>query len=284
MRYTIQDFNKEFPDNDSCLQYLFNQRFSGAVCPSCGKAGNYHRQVNTSHFVCSCGKHQLSPKKDTIFENSSTDLYKWFFAIFLFSNSKNGVSAKELQRQLGVTYKCAWRIAKQIRSLFSEDKEPFDGTVEVDETYIGGKAKGKRGRGSDKKTPVVGLVEREGSVRAVVTENVKSSTVMPLIKDNVKKGSVVMTDEFVVYKAVPKAGYNHHTVNHKSKEYVNGVKHTNTIEGFWSQLKRSVNGTYHAVSPKYLQTYVDEFAYRYNQRKSENPLFLYVIQQIAKLS
>jgi transposase len=193
MRYTIQDFNREFPDNDSCLQYLFNQRFSNAVCPSYGKAGNYHRQANTSHFVCSCGKHQTSPKKDTIFENSSSDLYKWFFAIFLFSNSKNGVSAKELQRQLGVTYKCAWRIAKQIRSLFSENTEPFNGTVEVDETYIGGRAKGKRGRGSDKKTPVVGLVEREGSVRAVVTENVKSSTVMPLIKDNVKKGSVVMT-------------------------------------------------------------------------------------------
>ena len=280
MGYTIQDFNKEFPDNDSCLQYLFNQRFSSAVCPSCNKAGNYHRQANTSHYVCSCGKHQISPKKDTIFENSSTDLYKWFFAIFLFSNSKNGVSAKELQRQLGVTYKCAWRIAKQIRSLFSEDTEPFDGTVEVDETYIGGKAKGKRGRGSDKKTPVIGLVEREGSVRAVVTENVKSSTVMPLIKDNVKKGSVVMTDEFVVYQSLTSSGYEHGTVNHGSKQYVEGIKHTNTIEGFWSQLKRSVNGTYHAVSPKYLQTYVDEFAYRYNQRKSESPLFLGLVEKL----
>ena len=280
MRYTIQDFNKEFPDNDSCLQYLFNQRFSNAVCPSCNKAGNYHRQANTSHFVCSCGKHQISPKKDTIFENSSTDLYKWFFAIFLFSNSKNGVSAKELQRQLGVTYKCAWRIAKQIRSLFSEDTEPFDGTVEVDETYIGGRAKGKRGRGSDKKTPVVGLVEREGSVRAVVTENVKSSTVMPLIKDNVKKGSMIMTDEFVIYQSLTSSGYEHQTVNHGSRQYVEGIKHTNTIEGFWSQLKRSVNGTYHAVSPKYLQTYVDEFAYRYNQRKSESPLFLGLVEKL----
>jgi transposase-like protein len=280
MRYTIQDFNKEFPDNDSCLQYLFNQRFSKAVCPSCNKAGNYHRQANSSHYVCSCGKHQISPKKDTIFENSITDLYKWFFAIFLFSNSKNGVSAKELQRQLGVTYKCAWRIAKQIRSLFSEDTEPFDGTVEVDETYIGGRAKGKRGRGSDKKTPVVGLVEREGSVRAVVTENVKSSTVMPLIKDNVKKGSMIMTDEFVIYQSLTSSGYEHQTVNHGSKQYVEGIKHTNTIEGFWSQLKRSVNGTYHAVSPKYLQTYVDEFAYRYNQRKSESPLFLGLVEKL----
>lgn len=280
MKYTIQDFNRDFPDNDSCLQYLFNQRFSGVVCPSCGNAGRYHRQANTSHYVCSCGKHQISPKKDTIFENSSTDLYKWFFAIFLFSNSKNGVSAKELQRQLGVTYKCAWRIAKQIRSLFSEDTEPFNGTVEVDETYIGGKSKGKRGRGSDKKTPVVGLVEREGSVRAVVTENVKSSTVMPLIKGNVKKGSVIMTDEFVVYQSLTSSGYEHKTVNHGSKEYVNGVKHTNTIEGFWSQLKRSVNGTYHAVSPKYLQTYVDEFSYRYNQRNSENPLFLGLVEKL----
>ena len=280
MRYTIQDFNREFPDNDSCLQYLLNQRFSNAVCPSCNRAGNYHRQVNSSHYVCSCGKHQISPKKDTIFENSSTDLYKWFFAIFLFSNSKNGVSAKELQRQLGVTYKCAWRIAKQIRSLFSEDAEPFDGTVEVDETYIGGRAKGKRGRGSDKKTPLVGLVKREGSVRAVVTENVKSSTVMPLIKDNVKKGSMIMTDEFVIYQSLTNSGYEHQTVNHVPKQYVEGIKHTNTIEGFWSQLKRSVNGTYHAVSPKSLQTYVDEFAYRYNQRKSGSPLFLGLVEKL----
>ncbi len=126
----------------------------------------------------------------------------------------------------------------------------------------------------------MGLVEREGSVRAVVTENVKSSTVMPLIKDNVKKGSMIMTDEFVIYQSLTSSGYEHQTVNHGSKQYVEGIKHTNTIEGFWSQLKRSVNGTYHAVSPKYLQTYVDEFAYRYNQRKSESPLFLGLVEKL----
>lgn len=151
----IQQFNKDFPDNTTCLMWLFTKRFGTPICPKCKMVNKYYRQGNTSHFICACGQHQLSPKKDTIFEKSDTDLYKWFYALFLFANSKNGVSAKELQRQLGCTYKCAWRIGTQIRKLFDEYNIPLSNTVELDETYVGGKGENNlRGRGSENKTPV----------------------------------------------------------------------------------------------------------------------------------
>ncbi|MGH7141689.1 MAG: IS1595 family transposase [Minisyncoccia bacterium] len=225
-------------------------------------------QEKTSHFVCVCGQHQLSPKKDTIFEKSDTDLYKWFFALYLFSVSKNGVSAKELQRHLKVTYKTAWRIGNQIRKLFAEYNLTLSGEVEADETYIGGKGgNNKRGRGAEKKTAVFGMVQRKGSIKAEVVANVKAKTLLAKIENTVKKESVLMTDEFKSYNRVKKLGYGHMRVKHSSKQYVSGRAHTNTTEGFWSQLKRSINGTYHAVSPKHLQTYVDEFSWRYNRRE-----------------
>lgn len=276
----VIDFNKQFPNNETCLQYLFDKRFKNEKCPVCNKAGKYTRQRGTSQYVCSCGKHQLSPKAGTIFEKSRTDLYKWFFAIYLFSVSKNGVSAKELQRQLGVTYKCAWRMAKQIRSLFSDDIT-LGGTVEADETYIGGKAKNKRGRGAENKTPVFGMVERKGNVKAVVVPNVKSKTVLPILTNTVEKGTHMMTDEYRIYNRVQRLGFMHSRIQHGVKEYVRGIVHTNTIEGFWSQLKRSLDGTYHAVSPKYLQNYVDEFSWRYNHRSVKN-LFDVLISGVYK--
>jgi transposase len=161
----------------------------------------------------------------------------------LFSASKNGVSAKELERQLGVTYKCAWRMAKQIRSLMEQDSDPLTGTVEVDETYVGGRKKGVAGRGAKGKTSIVGLVERGGDVKAYATENVNSTTLTGLVYDHVQRDAKVMTDEFGGYTYV-----NLHnepqTVAHGKKQYVRENVHTNTIEGFWSQLKRSVRGTY----------------------------------------
>lgn len=192
----------------------------------------------------------------------------------------------ELQRHLGVTYKTAWRMAKQIRTLFADqdiDNEPLNNILEADETYVGGKRKGRRGRGAAGKTPVIGVVERDGEVKAIVAHDTKMKTVMPFIMENVEPGTQMMTDEYNVYSRMSLNGYKHDTVNHGSGEYVRGDVHTNTIEGFWSQLKRSINGTYHSVSPKYLQSYVDEFAYRYNCRHSENHLFSSLIPTAAKL-
>ncbi|MDP8233916.1 MAG: IS1595 family transposase [Candidatus Saelkia tenebricola] len=268
MKYTIKNFQKEFPNDDVCLDHLFAQRFEHLA-----DFNKYYRVSNRKCYAHSETGEQIHPLAGTIFHKSSTKLTLWFYAIFLFSQSKNGISAKELERHLGVTYKCAWRMAKQIRELMQQKPSMFTGTVEADETYVGGKGKNnKRGRGAENKTPVVGIVERGGSVVAKATTNVKASTVMPLIRENVKIGANLMTDEYNIYN---KAGleYNHQTIQHGAKEYVRGDVHTNTIEGFWSQLKRSIDGTFHSVSPKYLQAYVNEFAFRYNHRNSSLHLF-----------
>lgn len=274
MKYTITDFNKEYPDEETCLDKVFQNRYGQLkTCPDCQKETNFYRVTKRKCFSCqNCG-FQVHPLADTIFHKSSTPLKLWFFAIFLFSTAKNGVSAKELERHLGVTYKTAWRMAKQIRELMEDEPSMFGGTVEADETYVGGKGKNnKRGRGAENKTAVFGVVEREGSVVAKAVSNCKASTVMPLIRENVAIGANLMTDEF---KSYGKAGleFNHQTVKHGAKEFVRGDVHTNTIEGFWSQLKRSIDGTFRSVSPKHLQSYVNEFAWRYNNRDAELPMF-----------
>lgn len=218
-------------------------------------------------YVTATGK-QYHPLHGTIFEKSSTKLTLWFYAIYLFSVSKNGVSAKELQRQLGVTYKCAWRMARSIRSLMESDSDPLSGTIEADETFIGGRTREYKGRFGNK-VSVLGLVERKGRVRAVVAPR-ETHLVLNHILKNVEKGSEIFSDQFGVYKKIVKLGYGHDSINHKMKEYGRGEVHTNTIEGFWSQLKRSLRGTYGgAISSQHLQLYVDEFSFRYRLSSSE---------------
>lgn len=276
MKYTIKNFQKEFPNDDVCLEHIFAQRFGDI--PDFNK---YYRVKKRKCYAHSETGEQIHPLAGTIFHKSSTKLTDWFSAIYLMSQSKNGVSGKELERHLGVTYKTAWRIAKQIRQLMIQSPSMLSGTVEADETYIGGKGgNNKRGRGAEKKTPVIGLVERKGEVRATAVKNVKASTIMPLIRQNVEIGTNVMTDTFPSYNKVESNGYNHGKVNHGAKQFTIGNIHTNTIEGFWSQLKRSIDGTFHQVSPKYLQTYVDEFAFRYNHRFSPVHLFEILMNRI----
>ncbi len=202
------------------------------------------------------------------------------------STSKNGVAAKEIQRQIGVTYKTAWRMMRQIRKLIdSVDSNKLGGTVEIDETYIGGKHEGKRGRGAEGKSIVFGMVEREGELKAEVVENTKAKTLIPLIQENIEKETHIMSDEFPSYDKIASYGFSHDVVKHAIKEYVRGNIHTNTIDGFWSQLKRSIDGTYHSVSPQHLPLYVDEFAWRYCHRTSSVPLFELLLQKVAvKLS
>lgn len=266
MKYTIKHLRAEFGTDSKCLQFVFDNRYGkDFTCPQCKQVGKFYQIEGRKRFDCVCG-FTTSPLAGTIFHKSSTPLTLWFHAIFLFASSRNGVSAKELERQLGVTYKCAWRMAKQIRKLFRDSGDPMGGIVEVDETYIGGQKKGKRGRGAESKTPVFGIVERQGGAKAQVVENIKIKTIQPIINESVVRGATVMSDEFNIYNRVKDNGYNHHTIQHGIGQYVNGIIHSNSIEGFWSQLKRSLSGTHHAVSPKHLQSYVDEFVYRYNHR------------------
>jgi transposase len=280
MKYTINNFNQDFPDEDACFEFIFNQRYGKDYeCPNCHKT-EFYRVKNRKAYACSCG-YQLNPLSGTIFHKSPTNLKNWFYAIFLMSASKNGVSAKELERQLGVTYKTAWRIQHQVRKLMRSERSMLSGTVEIDDCYIGGKRKGKRGRGAEDKGKVFGMVERKGEVKANVVENLKAKTVMPLIQESIEEKSRIMSDEFPPYYKVEKHGFEHEVIKHKIKEYVRGEVHTNTIEGFWSQLKRSIDGTYHSVSLKHLQKYVDEFSWRYNHRSSDVPFFDLLIRRVV---
>src|SRR3989338_317031 len=282
MKYTIKDFKTEFPTDNACLEYVFDRKYGkDFICPKCSKTG-FYRVKNRKCYACAWCAYQIHPLANSIFHKSSTKLTDWFFALYKFSNSKNGVSAKELERDLGCTYKTAWRIAKHIRLLMNDD-EKLKGTIEADETYMGGVQKGGRGRSvSGNKIPVVGMVQRKGGVRTRVVPDVLKIRLTSAIRANVETGSSLMTDEFKSYKGIKDWGYKHHVINH-SKTYVRGKRgniHTNSVEGFWSQLKRSINGTYHSVSPRYLQNYCDEFSYRYSRRASETPLFHHLLGEI----
>lgn len=282
MRYTFAQFKAEYPDDKACLEAVLENRY-GNTCPRCGVIGvKFHPITGRKGFVCSeCDKH-IYPLAETIFRKSETSLWNWFYAIYLFSTAKNGVSAKELERHLGVSYKTAWRMAKQIRLLMQQDADMLSGTIEVDGTAFGGRAYWNKNY-KENKTSVIGAVERHGIARAVVLPET-ASTVLPFIRNNVKGDSVVHTDESRVYHRV-KREFKHEFVRHSEKEYVKEGVHTNTIEGFWGQMKRSINGTYHCVSPKYLQSYVNEFVFRYNYRDvAVCPLLLEQVGKLGRLS
>ncbi len=280
MKYTIKSFQKEFPDDDTCLEYIFESRYDDLECLKCRRTGMFYRVRGRKAYACSCG-YQFNPLVGTIFEKSSTELGLWFFAIYLFSQSKQGVSAKELQRQLGITYKTAWRMGHKIRSLMKQTPSKRIGTFEMDETYFGGKMKGGRGRSVKQKTPVFGILERESDVYAVAVPNVQRLTLSEHIFKVCGRDSSIMTDEFNVYHDLSPR-YLHDTVEHGIGEYVRGSVHTNGIEGFWSQVKRFIKSTYASVSKKYLQAYLDEIVWRYNRRRAAEPLFSLLLREAVK--
>lgn len=175
-------------------------------------------------------------------------------------------------------------MCKEIRDVLSEDFDMFTGEVEVDESYFGGKRRGTRGRGAEGKTAVFGMVQRGGKLEARTVKNVKRNTIMPIVDANIEKGTQVYSDEFNVYQTLPSMGYKHDTVPHAEKVYVMGNAHTNTIEGFWSQAKNGIRGVYHAVSAKYLQNYLDEYAFRYNHRDDVIPMFLTFLSRTILVS
>jgi transposase-like protein len=288
-KYTIKEFHADFPDDRACLDFIFKTRWpDGGKC-KCGKTDCFYPVQGRRAYACSwCGA-QIYPTAGTIFHKSETSLKSWFFAMFLMSSSKNGVAAKELERQLGVTYKTAHRMGHKIRELMQSGGGMMSGVVEADETFIGGLSKnmhkGKRkvqGTGGVGKTPVIGVLERGRNVQAKVVTDITSQTLLPNIMENVKKGSTICTDEWCSYNSLRRAGYKHLRVSHGIREFVRKNVHTNSIEGFWSQLKRSINGTFHHVSRQHLQSYVNEFVYRYNLRGSEQPIFHDLSAKVAE--
>ena len=275
---TFYEFQKMYPNDEACLHQIMIERYGGTEldCPKCSAFGKFYRMTKDRGYVCQHCGHHFFPCVGTPMERSRTPLHKWFYAIFLFTSSRHGVAAKELQRQLGVTYKTAWRMAHEIRKYMArvDGEIPLGGVVEADETYVGGRTTGgKRGRGAPNKTVVFGMLERDGDVMANVVPNVQKKTLQPIIKENVAENSTIHTDELKSYNGLSKAGFDHETVNHGAGEYVDGDCHVNGLEGFWARLKLSIRGTHVHVSAKHLQKYVKEFEYHYNRRKRPASMF-----------
>ncbi|HZT78254.1 MAG TPA: IS1595 family transposase [Vicinamibacterales bacterium] len=293
-QFSLMEFMQQFPNDEACLEFLWRSRYAPdgthAHCPKCDQTREFrryeHSQQRQAWTCVACGKH-LAPTADTIFHKSSTSLHLWFYAMYLMASTRCGISAKQLERELGVTYKTAYRMGQLIRKhLMVQDAEPFKGgqPVEVDESYVGGKQRwigsGRPGVDSNK-TPVLGMVQRKGRVMAMTVPNVKRATVMPLVQERILPRSTVYTDYYHIYRTLPHMGYSHARINHSEKIYVSGDVHTNTIEGFWSLVKRGLDGVFHGVSKKHLQGYLNEYAWRYNHRHEPHAHFQQLLLRAA---
>lgn len=265
-----------FSDAKTCKEYLEKVRWNGQItCPHC----NFSKKIyimKGRRFKCSSCSEQFSVIKGTIFENSQIPLQKWFVAIWLESTHKKGISSMQLSKDIGVTQKSAWFMLQRIRHAMHTNSLslPLDGTIEADETFVGGKEgnkhknkkqKGTQGRSTLTKTPVIGVLERGGRITAKTIKDVSGETISNFVKKHVKPGSTLYTDEWKGYNKLDRE-YDHFRVNHSVGKFVVGDIHTNSIEGFWSLLKRGIIGIYHYVSAKHLDKYVDAAEFRYNLR------------------
>ena len=281
-----------FTSNEKCKQAIIESRWGvgkeqDIVCPYCGK--HYCKMSKNGRFHCTGCNKNFSCLVGTIFENTKLPLIKWFLAMYFISSHKKGISSYQLARNIEVTQTTAWYMLQKVRLLYPQsDADAFDGTVECDEVYIGGKEKWKhksmrtpktQGRSTKTKTPVFGMMERstfeneKGEienityVHAFVVENTNRATLQPIIQQFVADGSRVITDELSAYNGLAELGYTHAVVAHGAEEYANGDVFTNSIEGFWSHFRRMIVGCYHDVSDEHLQQYIDEAVYRWNTRK-----------------
>lgn len=285
---TVRQFFQKFPNDQSCLDHILLVRYGKrSECPKCEKETGWSKVSSQRAYACQWCGHHIYPCVGTPFESSRTSLQLWFYAIYLFTTTRSGVSAKELQRQLGVTYKCAWRMGHEIRKhmSFVDGDNLLEGDIEVDETYIGGRKSGKRGRGADGKAILFGMLDRDGDVMTKVVDNAKGITLKGLISENVEPGSTIHSDEFRSYTGLDQMGFEHKKCFHSIGEYSRDGSHVNTLEGFWGRLKQSINGTHVHVSKDHLQKYAKEFEYRYNRRNSSAsmlPELLSVYQPLKK--
>lgn len=274
---SILDLIKAFPDEQSCIDHLEKLRWnSNVISPFDAESKVYNCKGN--RYKCKNTGKYFNVKTNTIFDNTKMPLQKWFLAIWIVTSHKKGISSLQLGRDLDITQKSAWFMLQRIRNCFGlNNDEQLDNEVEVDEAYVGGKNKNRHANkkitGKDDKTPVVGMVERGGKVAAKAIEDTTMATLSREVIKAVKKTAILYTDEYSSYNALRRV-YDHSVVKHNAHQYVNGRIHTNTIEGFWSLLKRGIFGIYHFTSKKHLQFYVDEFVFRYNTRKgSESDRF-----------
>lgn len=285
-KFSLGTFLRKYKNDEMCLEHIVSIKFpKGIYCETCKMISKFYKVTGRPVYQCSCG-YQVSPLAGTIFEKTTTPLQFWFYAMFVMTATRSGVSARQLQRELGVTYKTAWRMMKQIRLLMANvDKTLLDGTVEIDETYMGGKGKNRRyeWNGNEKEKQVVmGMVKRGGKAYLKHIPNAGKWTLLKQIKENVSPTARVITDEWPGYIQLPKYGYRHDVVKH-TETYVVGDIYTQNIENLWSIIKRGVYGVYRNVSKKYLQAYIDEYAWRYNRRAMPQSMFDMLLAQVAEV-
>jgi transposase len=295
---TYSEFLRRFPDSDACLEYLKERHYpNGTPCPKCSKPSRFHRISGRSAYSCQFCGHHVYPTADTIFHKSTTSLQLWFWAIYLVSSSKCGISAKQLGREIGVTYKTAWRMLNQIRTLLGQDEDaPLSGNVEVDETFMSGRLRESERRqrekaGLHKNTPsymhkgqgkmIVAAVERGGRVRASVSPDRTKPTLHAKIREFVLPESMIFTDEWALYGGIGREYKGHKRVRHKARIYIEGDAGTQNVESFFALFKNSVRGAHHNVSAKYLQNYVDEYVWRWNNRKDTGTIFWSILDRAS---
>jgi transposase len=281
----VKQFFERYPDDETCLEHLMDLRFGRErECPKCEKPTEFYRLKNRPAFTCKLCGHHIYPCAGTPFQDTRTPLQSWFYAIYLFTTTRHGVPAKELQRQLAVTYKTAWRMADQIRKYIAkvDGDSGLSGHVEVDETLVGGREIGVGIAGgrdpNSKKTIVFGMVERDGEIITRVVPDAKRETLVPLIEQYVSRGTVMSSDDWKAYRKLRTLGYKHSYVTHWRKEWARGDTHTNTLEGFWSHFKNAVRGTHKSISRKHMQKYLCEFEFRFNLRSNPTVMFDRLIQ------
>jgi transposase-like protein len=272
------EFLEEFPDDATCLDFLWRERLAPdghhAECPKCERERKFHRVKSRPSYSCdTCGWH-LHPLKGTVFEKSSTSLKLWFYAFYLMTSTRCGVSAKHLERELGVTYKTAWRMANKIRNVLMDesDDEPLGGIVEMDETSVDGRPRKHLDRSQAaryrerSRATVFAAVERGGRIKATVLPSRRGPAIHDQAIQWVRPESIVMTDEWGAYNRLGEYFLDHSRVIHSAREYARGDTNTNTIEGFFGNLKTGIRGNYKKVSHRWLQGYLNEFCWRYNHR------------------
>jgi transposase-like protein len=269
MAMTLVELNDLFPTDEECREYLVRLRWpEGVKCPKC-KSDKISRLFTQKKFECSKCEYQFSVTTGTIFHDSHLPLGKWFLTTLLMMESKKGMSANQIKRLLGVNYKTAWYLCHRIRKAVEEatDHPQLEGTVEVDETYVGGRYDRRRKRARYDKQAVIGLLQRDGRFEARKIPTASRKVLVGIIKDRVSKDAKVFTDELAAYNAVEKT-HRHNTVNHSMEEWVRGTVHTNSVENAWSLFKRSIVGSYHQISRKHMDAYLDEFEWRFNNRQN----------------
>jgi transposase-like protein len=280
-KLTVREFFARFPDDETCLNHIMEVRFGMRhVCQVCGVEGTFHKLTNRRAFSCSsCGDH-VYPTAGTIFMDTRTPLQVWFYAIYLFVTTRHGVSGKELERTLGVTYKTAWRMGQQIRKLMSraDGFEMLQGHVEADATWVGGRRPYPNRR--ENKTILHGIKQRGGRIAVEAVADEQTRTLRRMFARYVAVGSTVSTDEHRSYGLLKEDGYIHGAVNHSAYEFVRGEHHTNSVESFWNLFKNSIRSTHIHVSQKYMERYVREFTFRANHREMSNAMFDLLIASV----